>query len=64
MLCAELERLQAQLTDIIVALEDPNLTDEQKKALEESYAQVSQIISNHQMFGHKGAPCYEEEACV
>ncbi len=64
MLCAELERLQAQLTDIIVELENPDLTDEQKKSLEECYAQMSHMISDHQTFGHKGAPCFEEESCV
>ena len=60
MLCAELEGLEAQLNEIIVALEDPKLTEQQRKALEEAYAQMSHVISDHQRSGHKGAPCFEE----
>ena len=60
MLCAELEGLEAQLNEIIVALEDPNLTEQQRKALEEVYAQMSHVISDHQRSGHKGGPCFEE----
>ena len=60
MLCAELERLEAQLNDIIVALENPNLMEQQKRALEKAYAQMSHVIGEHQKSGHKGAPCFEE----
>ena len=60
MLCAELERLEGELNDIIVALENPNLTAEKRKALQEAYAKMSHVIGDHQKSGHKGAPCYEE----
>ena len=60
MLCAELERLEAQLTEIIVALENPDLTDQQRTELEKTYAQMSHVIGDHQKFGHEGAPCFEE----
>jgi len=33
MLCAELEELEAQFDDIIIALEKPNLTDAERQAL-------------------------------
>ena len=60
MLCAELEQLEAQLNDIIVALENPTLTEQQKRELEEAYARMSHIIGDHQKSGHDGAPCFEE----
>ncbi len=60
MLCAEMEQLEAQLTEIIVALEDPSLTEEERKALEEAHARMSHLISDHQTYGHEGAPCFEE----
>jgi hypothetical protein len=60
MLCAELEQLEAQLNDIIAALENPRLTEQQRQALEEPYAQMSHLIGDHQKSGHDGAPCFEE----
>jgi exonuclease VII small subunit len=60
MLCAELEQLEAQLNEIIAALENPSLTEQQRQALEEAYAQMSHIIGDHQKSGHDGAPCFEE----
>jgi hypothetical protein len=60
MLCAELEQLEAQLNDIIAALENPRLTEQQRQALEVAYAQMSHIIGDHQKSGHDGAPCFEE----
>lgn len=60
MLCEELERLEGQLDDVITALENPALSAEQKKALEEAYAKLSYTISDHQTFGHNGGPCFEE----
>jgi len=60
MLCAELEGLEAQLNEIIVALENPKLTEQQRRTLEEAYAQMSHLISEHQRSGHKGTPCFEE----
>ena len=60
MLCAELEQLEAQLNEIIAALENPSLTEQQRQALEKAYAQMSHIIGDHQKSGHDGAPCFEE----
>ena len=60
MLCAELERLEAQLNDVLDALENPGLTGQQREALEEAYAQMSHTITDHQKSGHDGGPCFEE----
>jgi exonuclease VII small subunit len=60
MLCAELERLEAQLNDVLAALENPKLTEQQRHALEDAYARMSHIIMDHQKSGHEGAPCFEE----
>jgi len=60
MLCAELERLEAQLNDVLAALENPKLTKQQRLALEDAYARMSHIITDHQKSGHEGAPCFEE----
>jgi len=60
MLCEELERLEGRLDEIITALENPGLSAQQRKALEDAYAQLSHTISDHQTFGHDGRPCFEE----
>lgn len=60
MLCAELEQFEAELDDIVTALENPSLTEEQRKVLESAYARISRTITNHQEFGHDGGPCFEE----
>ena len=60
MICAELEELEAQLDEIITALENPQLKDEQKKALESEYSRISHLIDDHQSGGHAGGPCFEE----
>ncbi len=60
MICAELERLEAQLDDIITELEKPRLTEMERRTLEEAYARLSQTITSHQRAGHEGGPCYEE----
>jgi len=60
MLCAELERMEGEIDDILAALENPELTDKQRKALDESYAELSRKIKEHQKCGHHGAPCFEE----
>ena len=60
MLCAELEELEAQFDDIIIALEKPNLTDAERQALLKGRDQMSRTIKDHQTFGHKGGPCFEE----
>jgi hypothetical protein len=60
MLCAELETLEAQLDDIITALEAPDLTPARRGDLEEQYKQLSREIREHHEFGHRGSPCYEE----
>jgi hypothetical protein len=60
MLCEELELLEGQFDEIVTALEDPTLTDDQRKALEKAYAELSHTIKDHQTAGHKGGPCFEE----
>ena len=60
MLCEELETLEGQFDEIVTALEDPALTDDQRRILERSYAELSHIIKDHQKGGHKGGPCFEE----
>ena len=60
MLCAELEELEAQFEDIIAALEDLNLTELERQALLKTRDELSHSITDHQMFGHKGGPCFEE----
>jgi hypothetical protein len=60
MLCEELETLEGEFDEIVTALEDPALTDDQRKNLEKAYADLSQRIKDHQTIGHKGGPCFEE----
>jgi len=60
MLCAELEELEAQFAKILIALEDPNLTAEEQRVLWKARDEMSRTIRDHQMFGHKGGPCFEE----
>ena len=60
MLCEELELLEGQFDEIVTALEDPTLTDDQRKVLEKSYAELSHVIKEHQAVGHRGSPCFEE----
>lgn len=60
MICAELEELEAQLDEIITALEDTRLSDEKKKDLEQEYARIGHLITDHRSGGHSGGPCYEE----
>ncbi len=60
MLCAELEKLEAEFDDILSALENPNLTEQEKRDLRDAYVRMSQTISVHQKSGHDGGPCFEE----
>lgn len=60
MICAELEKLEGQLDDIIAELEKPYLTANERKTLEQAYTRLSQIITSHQRAGHEGGPCCEE----
>jgi len=60
MLCAELEKLEAEFDDILNALENPDLTEQEKLDLREAYARMSRTISQHQKSGHDGLPCFEE----
>jgi len=60
MLCAELEQMEGQIDDILTALENPRLTEQEREALERSYAELSHVIKEHQKFGHHGGPCFEE----
>ena len=60
MLCAELEKLEAQLDDIITELEDPGLPQWHREELEAAYGRLSHEIDEHRSAGHAGTPCYEE----
>lgn len=60
MLCAELEELEAQFDKIDLALENPNLTAEERLALQKDREKLSRTIREHQTSGHKGGPCFEE----
>ena len=60
MLCAELEKLEAEFDDILTALENPNLTEREKQDLRDAYVRMSKTISDHQRSGHEGSPCFEE----
>jgi len=60
MLCAELEKLEAEFDDILTALENPNLTEREKQDLRDAYIRMSRAISDHQSAGHDGRPCFEE----
>jgi hypothetical protein len=60
MLCAELERMEGQFDDILTALENPNLTEEERRSLQDAYVRLSRIIRGHQKSGHEGSPCFEE----
>ena len=60
MLCAELEHLEAEFDDIVTALENPDLTEREKRLLQEAYSRLSRIIKKHQKYGHDGGACFEE----
>ena len=60
MICAELENLEAELDEIITALEEDTLSDPQRKLLEVEYTRISYLINDHRSGGHSGGPCYEE----
>ncbi len=60
MICDELERLEGEFDDIVVALEDLELTDGEREFLQKEYARLSHIIKAHQTSGHAGGPCFEE----
>lgn len=60
MICAELEELETQYDHIVAALENPNLTESEQLVLQNARDELSRAIKTHQMFGHKGAPCFEE----
>lgn len=60
MICAELEKLEGQLDDIITELEQPGLDDWRREELESVYARLAREIREHRNLGHSGSPCYEE----
>ncbi len=60
MLCAELERLEAEFDDIVTALEDQYLTEEERRFLQGDYSRLSSVIQEHHKSGHKGQPCFED----
>lgn len=59
MLCAELECLEAQLDDLITALENSNLPPGQRAELERAYAEIVHLMDEHRSAGHAGSPCFE-----
>ncbi len=59
MLCAELERLEAEFQNIFDALENPDLNEEQRTELQEAYSRLIRVIGTHQKSGHDGGPCFE-----
>lgn len=60
MLCAELEELEAEFDDILTALENPDLTEQERRSLQGAYSRLSRTIADHQKYGHEGGPCFEE----
>ncbi len=60
MICAELERLEAEFDDILTDLEKEGLTEEEKQDLRRAYDKMSHTIREHQQHGHDGGPCFEE----
>jgi len=60
MICAELEELEEQYDHIVTALENPDLSLDERRVLQNARDQLSRAIKEHQMFGHKGGPCFEE----
>jgi len=59
MLCAELERMEAQFDDILAALENPRLTEQEKRSLNEAHSHLIRTIKDHQTAGHGGGPCFQ-----
>jgi hypothetical protein len=60
MLCAELERLEAEFDDILTALENPNLTEQEMRSLQDACSRLSRTIEDHRKSGHSSNPCFEE----
>jgi hypothetical protein len=60
MLCAELEELEAEFDDILTALENPALTEQERRSLQVTYSRLSRTINDHQKHGQNGGPCFEE----
>jgi len=61
MLCTELEHMEAEFDDILTALESPNLTEKERRGLQEAYTRLSHAIQDHQKSGHSGGPCFEDQ---
>ncbi len=62
MLCAELERLEAEFDDIVNELENLSLPEGRRKELQRAYEYKTREIRKHQTGGHDGKPCFEEVA--
>jgi len=60
MLCAELEELEAEFDDILTALENPDLTEQERRSLQIAYSSLSRTIKDHQKHGHDDGPCFGE----
>ena len=61
MLCEELERLEGEFDELITALEDPEISEAERRALEKAYEMMVKRINRHHLQGHSGGPCYEDE---
>ncbi len=62
MLCAELERLEAEFDEIVYALDDLSLPEWRRRELQQAYEDITRQIRSHQSRGHDGRPCFEEDA--
>lgn len=62
MLCAELEELEGEFAHILAELEKPDLTGQEKQALENAKSRLAHDIRDHEMSGHEGGPCFEERS--
>ncbi len=62
MLCAELERLEAEFDDIVNQLEDLSLPEWRRRELQKAYEDLTREIRRHQARGHEGRPCFEQDS--
>ncbi len=57
MLCPELERLEKRQIDVRAAQRNPDVTEAQRKILEDKERSIIMDIADHRSFGHNGQPC-------
>jgi hypothetical protein len=60
MLCAELEQMESEFDHLLAELEKPDLTEQERQALEDAKSRLTVAIKDHETSGHDGAPCFEE----